>query len=601
MRLPVREQRTGQLPEPAFGLRLLDPRCRRSVHRCSMADSLMSLPVSSPTIPPSRITSARSASLRRSPPSRRRRGSPPRRRAPTPQSRRRCPRGRRRRHRGSVRRAAAGRHPSAGRGRKRPSAGCRRSGGPPRRPGAGLRGRSCRLSAAARARSFFRLTNPSSGRLATVLGVQVARHGLPEEQPFRLPVLADRGDPVRDRDAGVLHHELDAVAFHGAPRRAEDAVDRVQQLRPPRPHEAGDAEDLPARTWKEMPSSFPWRGRRTRRRSRRLRRAARTPRPVTGISLPTMCQIIRSLRISDFSKVAAMPPSRRITQRSQSSVTSSRRCDTYRTDVPPATASRTFSKSHRVWSSERQAVGSSRSRMSGFSPRARTISTICCWAMPSSPTSFAGGMSSPQLARTLPASAVIRRQSISPHRFPEPVVDEDVLGDTHCEEEVQLLEDAGDAGRFRVLRRSGPVLLAVQEHPARSAQGGPPRDLEQRALPGTVRTDEADDLAGGQLEADVVQCLEAAEALADPGERQDGGSHDRSLRESRPRRGAGGRSSLRFERLLVELADPVGGDLRRQPVGIGPRGVDLRRRGRCLPRPGAAAGRPWEPSRPAGA
>ena len=58
--------------------------------------------------------------------------------------------------------------------------------------------------------------------------------------------------------------------------------------------------------------------------------------------------------------------------------------------------------------------------MSGFSPRARTISTICCWAMPSSPTSFAGGMSSPQLARTLPASAVIRRQSISPHRFLNP-------------------------------------------------------------------------------------------------------------------------------------------------------------------------------------
>ena len=104
---------------------------------------------------------------------------------------------------------------------------------------------------------------------------------------------------------------------------------------------------------------------------------------------------------------------------------------------------------------------------------------------------------------------------------PEPpgggVPDEDVLGDGQVREQPRLLVDHGDAegaslGRDR---GSGPSAPSRRDGPAvRLMDAG--QDLDQRALAGAVLADERVDLAGDEVERDVVERLGRGEALGDP-------------------------------------------------------------------------------------
>ena len=104
--------------------------------------------------------------------------------------------------------------------------------------------------------------------------------------------------------------------------------------------------------------------------------------------------------------------------------------------------------------------------------------------------------------------------------------DEDVLGDRHVRRERELLVDRDDAELLGRMRRSRSATVS----PANSivpASGccAPAQDLEQRRLAGAVLAEQRVDLAGRNLEVDLVQGLHAGEALADPGHAEQGFGH----------------------------------------------------------------------------
>ena len=90
-----------------------------------------------------------------------------------------------------------------------------------------------------------------------------------------------------------------------------------------------------------------------------------------------------------------------------------------------------------------------------------------------------------------------------------------VLPSRQGPEELEALEGAGDAESGPVMRRqAGDVLTAEAHPPVRGGlQAGD--DVEERGLPGPVGADEAVDGAGVDLQIDVLQGLEPAEAHRD--------------------------------------------------------------------------------------
>jgi hypothetical protein len=85
----------------------------------------------------------------------------------------------------------------------------------------------------------------------------------------------------------------------------------------------------------------------------------------------------------------------------------------------------------------------------------------------------------------------------------------------------EVLEDGGDAELPGRLRRRHLDLLAFEEHLAALCGLHAVHRLDQRGLAGAVVADQRDDLAAVNLEVDVGQRLDGAEALGDPPQREE--------------------------------------------------------------------------------
>src|SRR5471032_2347437 len=98
--------------------------------------------------------------------------------------------------------------------------------------------------------------------------------------------------------------------------------------------------------------------------------------------------------------------------------------------------------------------------------------------------------------------------------------DHDVFQRRHLAEQTDVLEGAGDAGLGHFMRRGRRIRLAGQLESARVRLIQAGDDVEEGGLAGAVRPDQAVDLALHDLDADIGQRLQAAEALVDAGDIQ---------------------------------------------------------------------------------
>jgi hypothetical protein len=93
-------------------------------------------------------------------------------------------------------------------------------------------------------------------------------------------------------------------------------------------------------------------------------------------------------------------------------------------------------------------------------------------------------------------------------------VQEHVVEDRELVDQRQVLVDGVDPARPRLVDAARRVRLAAQQHPAVVGLLEPADDLHQRRLAGAVVPEQAEDLALVQVEADVAQRDDRAEALA---------------------------------------------------------------------------------------
>src|SRR5690606_33899529 len=91
----------------------------------------------------------------------------------------------------------------------------------------------------------------------------------------------------------------------------------------------------------------------------------------------------------------------------------------------------------------------------------------------------------------------------------------DVLGDGPLGQEVELLEDRGDAGGLRLERVGEGDGRAVELDGAGVGGLHPGEDLHERRLARAVLPDEGVDLAGTYLEVDAGEHLDPEEGLGD--------------------------------------------------------------------------------------
>ena len=94
-------------------------------------------------------------------------------------------------------------------------------------------------------------------------------------------------------------------------------------------------------------------------------------------------------------------------------------------------------------------------------------------------------------------------------------VQEHVVVDGQARHEREVLEDGVDAERASVRHRLELHLLAVDEHPAGIGLVEAGQDLDQRRLARAVVADQAEHLAGAEVERDVLERCHDTEALAD--------------------------------------------------------------------------------------
>src|SRR6185503_8486529 len=95
--------------------------------------------------------------------------------------------------------------------------------------------------------------------------------------------------------------------------------------------------------------------------------------------------------------------------------------------------------------------------------------------------------------------------------------DEEVLAGRHAGEQLDALERARDAEPRAPVRRDPREIAAVERHASRVGFRHSEQAVEERRLPGPVRTDQPDDLAFGDVEAHVVERGDTREGLRDAG------------------------------------------------------------------------------------
>ena len=182
-------------------------------------------------------------------------------------------------------------------------------------------------------------------------------------------------------------------------------------------------------------------------------------------------------------------------------------------------------------------VGSSISTMRACDATARQISTTCCAAIGSAPTSRSGRSSGcEKLLEHVERECLGLRaaEEAAPRRLP---AEQDVLGDRQVRAERQLLVDQRDAALARLVRRRRTVRLARQPHLALVGLQRPGKHVHQRALAGAVLADERVDLAGLERKRHAVERDGRPEALADAVETRAGSSSpSRPPRDSTARR-----------------------------------------------------------------
>src|SRR3974390_3225443 len=106
----------------------------------------------------------------------------------------------------------------------------------------------------------------------------------------------------------------------------------------------------------------------------------------------------------------------------------------------------------------------------------------------------------------------------------------DVVGDRHAHERPRQLEAAREPEGCALVRGHSVEWLAVEQHAAVLVAQRAANAIDEGRLARPVRTDEAESLALRDVDIDAVECDEAAEALAELANLQEGLAHRFALR-----------------------------------------------------------------------
>ena len=97
---------------------------------------------------------------------------------------------------------------------------------------------------------------------------------------------------------------------------------------------------------------------------------------------------------------------------------------------------------------------------------------------------------------------------------------EHVFGDCHVRRESKFLVNRDDAKLVGIMRRGGRDQLASEGDRAGVRRLRPGQDFQKRRLAGSIFTEEGVDLAGRDLEIDIVERQRAGKTLGDAGHSQ---------------------------------------------------------------------------------
>ena len=105
-----------------------------------------------------------------------------------------------------------------------------------------------------------------------------------------------------------------------------------------------------------------------------------------------------------------------------------------------------------------------------------------------------------------------RSRTFASGHFADAQPERDVLEHRHVAEQGVVLEDEPDVA---VAGRVAGDVVVLEEHGAAVGHFQPGDDAQQRRLAGAGRAEQRDQLPGGALDGDVVECDEVAEPLGD--------------------------------------------------------------------------------------
>ncbi len=157
-------------------------------------------------------------------------------------------------------------------------------------------------------------------------------------------------------------------------------------------------------------------------------------------------------------------------------------------------------------------VGSSRMRSLSSCDRPLAISTICCWPGERVPTGARIDVDL-EVGQDLARPLDHRAPPDDAERVGGLAAGIDVLGDAQRAHEAALLEDHGDAGVGGALLVEADDRRAVELDRAAVGLVDARHEVHERRLAGAVLADQRVDLAGADLERDVVDRADAGERL----------------------------------------------------------------------------------------
>ncbi len=148
----------------------------------------------------------------------------------------------------------------------------------------------------------------------------------------------------------------------------------------------------------------------------------------------------------------------------------------------------------------------------GAATSARAIASCCCWPPERRPPGVARTPARSGTARSTAAMSSRRTRLRSPAGEAEP----QVLLDGELGEDPPSLRDERDTGLRDPLRRTAPQRSSRRAGFLRAGRDQPHDRVQRRRLAGTVRPDQADDLAAAHLEREVADGCHAAVGDVEP-------------------------------------------------------------------------------------